>query len=433
MSGELAAQQLTPNAEQRKLDMQKKAAELRARLIANRQSTPAKQGLSGASTPSKSQQIPEAKPESDSNQQSTSPKQTAPSSDIFGLESLLAEGKAAAEAKSKDDIEPLPQKEVTLVKDHEVDDVIAGAAEKGIEQIAFTPASDAPTNTNEKVTFPPNLTDDYYADLPIWLEVTGYHDVDYRNFKLRTYKERKALEEEAARIAERLEKLREDEQAEMTSLRSSTMRANTADPKVRPALPSVMPTDGLAQSQPSGRSMSAATKANGTKRAHSPEPIASEKAVRLRGGPNHSDHQRVNTSTITQTSARPLIQTLPTTGLERRISYPEVRRGSADEFKLPAAPKADSRDPSLERRQKFYKHDGQSTTPALNYSKVNRYDRNSHGGYRSNGDFENRGRLGSRTTYRFASGSNYRESPQYGRRASSITGNNGQYYHYRSR
>lgn len=178
---------------------------------------------------------------------------------------------------------------------------------------------------------PTNLTDSYYADLAAWLELTGYHDVDFRTAKLRTYKERKELEGEAARIAAKLEALRQKELEEMQQLRIGTPKASTP----------TMPPPRLPQTMPSGKA------ANGFKRGHSPE--FDEKVSRRRED-NGFRIRGANESPEIRPGARVSRPPSPN-GIERRVSYPDARRRSIDD----RAPR--SRDPSLERRQSYYRRD----------------------------------------------------------------------------
>lgn len=193
-----------------------------------------------------------------------------------------------------------------------------------------TPIRVRPTEPSRPQT---NLSDAYYADLPAWLEMTGYHDVEFRDSKLSAYKERKSLEEEAARIAERLEKLRQLEQENVQSLRFGTPKPAAA--MAPPPLPTTM-----AMEKPAGQ-------VNGTKRAHSPEPLSTNKRREENGfnirGANESP---INTRPSTTANRR---QSPSPPGINRRISYPDRRRRSDDENH--------SRDPSLERRQSFYRRE----------------------------------------------------------------------------
>ena len=272
-----------------------------------------------------------------------------PSSDALGLESLLAEGKAAAEAKA-----------AAATPIHKAQSGTMGDAPRQKRQDAMQPSepaqSIAPIQSAQKETVTETglptapttrantLSDAYYADLAIWLEMTGYHDIDFRNSKLGAYKERRQLELEAKRIAERLEKLRQAEQANADSLRASTAHPLNAQPLAPPPLPSTMPSADTAVKVP------VTPMTNGTKRAHSPEPISTEKA------PKRNDDSgfriRGAEEATRPTSARRPASPNP---LDRRISYPDTRRRSNEDRNV-----NNERDPSLERRQQaYYKRDEQ--------------------------------------------------------------------------
>ncbi|KAK3624227.1 hypothetical protein LTR56_021163 [Elasticomyces elasticus] len=190
----------------------------------------------------------------------------------------------------------------------------------------------------EKVQHPKHLTDVYYADLAAWLEFTGYHDVEYRNSKLQKHKERKALEAEAAKIQEQLDRLRREEEDEMQALRSSVAHATPASKQAAPALPSTMPSGDAAIMAGVANGV-----LNGIKRPHSPTPT--ERNNKRRDEPSANGF-RIRGANDSPTDA---------SAIERRISYPDARRRSLDATK--------SRDPSLERRQAYYNRDGERAAP----------------------------------------------------------------------
>lgn len=351
-------------------ESQKHLDALRAKLLAKRASssrpeTPAKMNTNTRppiSTPVQAQQ-----------QENVQQQDTQAPTDEYGLESLLAEGQAAAEAETarkneqaaagrqaaeqqmdtisarntieKRSMEPIPQRPAT--KPPRTVQQQNPTAPKTIEERLMEPVPPRPTTkplrttqhqnpadgkasmieTNNLSAHPPmNLSDPYYDDLPVWLEFTGYHDQAFRDSKLGTYKQRKKLEQEAARIAQELEKLRAAETTDLASLRASSAHPSAVPAMVPPPLPSTMPSSEL-------RSIT-----NGTKRPHSPEHLTSEKAIRHNGdagfrirGADESSVSRQNSSPI-----------------GRRLSFSERRR-SLDERE---------RDPSLERRQRNYRRDG---------------------------------------------------------------------------
>lgn len=288
-----------------------------------------------------------------------------PAGDMFDMESLLSQGKALADAKSA----AMAADAATAVASPAHTDRTASltnghgntnanakknsnqhkntikkeAAMNVMNMNKSTPADreqEQPTPIRTRPAEPApqhpqtNLSDAYYVDLPAWLEMTGYHDVEFRNSKLSAYKERKSLEEEAARIAERLEKLRQLEQESAQSLRFSTPKPATA--MAPPPLPS-----SISVERPTGQ-------VNGTKRAHSPDPLSANKRREENGfhirGANESPS---NTRPPTANGRRPQSPSPP--AINRRISYPDARRRSDDENR--------SRDPSLERRQSYYRRE----------------------------------------------------------------------------
>lgn len=227
-------QHLSPEA---KAENQRKAEALRAKLLAkqaSRQNTPSNKpnGRASTSSAAKAPETPTTKPASlakepaafPSNKQQSKAenkmedKVEQPEVNIPGLDELLKHAKAAADAQTA---ALAAQEQPPIPKEH------AQKQTNGISNLQNKPkpnkdekptAAPAKSEQPKKPTRPSNLSDTYYADLPAWLEVTGYHDVEYRNSKLRTYKARVQLEKEQARIQEALEKLRQEEQ-EQAALR----------------------------------------------------------------------------------------------------------------------------------------------------------------------------------------------------------------------
>lgn len=355
---------------------------LRAKLLAQRHNTPSK-AVSRSITPAQNNQRTESSPQApgpaeQSNHPSKAQPNTAikeikeevkqqpkhdPSNDVNGLEALLDQGKALADAKAA----------ALAVGNHALTKPAAtpnGEAEhqQPRPNLLAREKKAAAKELNEHPTRPTNLSHPYYADLPAWLELTGYHDEEFRAQKMSTYKERKALEEEAARIADRLEKLKQAEQEAIQSLRMGTPKLATN--MAPPPLPANMPVE---KSTP---------KANGNKRALSPISLPPEK-FRRREDPGGF---RIRGANDSPTDSRPPPFRRPRTpsppGLERRITYPDARpddrRRSIGDRK-PSAAK--SRDLSLERRQSYYRQDGEPgyydsytprEPPRLAYSSTNR-------------------------------------------------------------
>ena len=346
MANQVAEQEAQQRAddeakEAQRVENERKAQALRARLIAQRQQngTPIKAAANArVETP-----IP------GSGLQQTAATaaaiKTPQSSDSLGLDSLLAEGMAAAAAAKAGPL-ALPEQVVSRHPQPQI--------------LPFEPTTNGQNNTNElphplpansqirkrspprfgpladiapSPARPTGLSSAYYADLPAWLELTGYHDLLYRESKLSTYKERKSLEDEAARIHARLEALKQEEAAEIAALRAQI--AHPASGITAPALPIEMPARDTAV-------------ANGIKRAHSPD-LLDRTAIartrredepngfRIRGGANPS----------------PRAGSPPELG--KPSAYPNARRRSSDYYPPSAL---HSRDPSLERRQASYTREG---------------------------------------------------------------------------
>jgi len=340
----------TPTSEeQRKHDQQKQLDALRKKLLAKRG------GTSRPDTPQKTPghlntQTPQHRMEQQENNAAANGVDQQVNDD-FGIESLLAEGKAAAEAKTARDnqaaaaaiaatIEPNPftitqhSSAATAPSNMEVEEVKPESTrQKPAEptQSAVSspqkPADPQKTNPTSN-THPVNMSDPYYDDLSVWLEFTGYHDVQFRNSKLSTYKQRRELEQEAARIAQKLEALKQAERADLESLRATTAHQNGPTQMAPPPLPSHMPTGDYR---------------NGLKRPHSPEPLTAEKAsrkanesasdFRIRGA---NDASVASSATLSHENGSPV---------HRRDSLPERRRSINERHE---------RDPSLERRQQYY-------------------------------------------------------------------------------
>lgn len=352
-------QQAPPNPEQqttpdeRKAENQRKADLLRAKLIAQRQNTPMKgMSTSASSRPDTPAQTPAptSAPKMHETSQplpasvSAKPSEDqASSGDAHGIDELLAEGLAAAQARKQDDT--TKQSELhSPVKTNGHVKTAKSAVQPNItanmtSEVAPVKAS---LNRQQEAAPPTSLVEPYYADLPAWLEFTGYHDLAYRTSKLGKYNERRQLEEEAARIHERLEMLRRDEQAEMEALRSNLSHPTTS--AAAPPLPSEMP------SQDAAGAVGILT--NGVKRLHSPGP--NEKVSRRRE--EGSTGFRIRGANDSPSDSRPPRRTSPPPPVDRRVTYPDARRrGSLD---MPR-----SRDPSLERRQSFYRRDGDRPAP----------------------------------------------------------------------
>ncbi|KAK5682733.1 hypothetical protein LTS10_005863 [Elasticomyces elasticus] len=383
----------------RKAENQCQADLLRAKLLAKRQNTPMKNGTPQPGTPAKAPVVPQMSqntlqqpvqtpakapvvPQMAPQQPAQTPTQpkAAPESanDVFGSGNgshAVSSGPPAFKSQLSDlNLDDLIADAQRTVKANKAAEQSAAQANGHAAQPVPTPVNNVkpvnarptppPTNVKpvaapkpvetpkaparslmrpsvvptEKVQHPQHLTDVYYADLAAWLEFTGYHDVEYRNSKLQKHKERKALEAEAAKIQEQLDRLRREEEDEMQALRSSVAYATPASKQAAPALPSTMPTGDAAIMAGVANGV-----LNGIKRPHSPTPT--ERNNKRRDEPSANGF-RIRGANDSPTDA---------SAIERRISYPDARRRSLDATK--------SRDPSLERRQAYYNRDGERAAP----------------------------------------------------------------------
>lgn len=332
------------NEEQRKIEQQKQLEALRKKLLAKRgwsarPDTPQKTPVNlNAPTPQHKMEQQENNGVVNRVDQHVN--------DDFGIESLLAEGKAAAEAKVFRDNQAaamalaatLPftiiqhPPAATAPSNMDVEEVKPDSTlQRLAEPTQSVVSTQKPDDPKQSITVPNphpmNMSDPYYDDLSIWLEFTGYHDVQFRNSKLGTYKERRELEQEAARIAQKLEALKQAERADLESLRATTAHQNTTTQMAPPPLPSHMPT-GEHRNH-----------ANGLKRPHSPEPSTAEKASR-KAKESASDFRIRGANEASAASSHENGSLV-----YRRESLPERRRSFNERH---------DRDPSLERRQQYY-------------------------------------------------------------------------------
>ncbi|KAI7183071.1 hypothetical protein KC363_g8424 [Hortaea werneckii] len=378
--------------EQKKAENKRKTELLRAKLIAQRQNTPKKAAPVAAASrpetpakqqppqssqppPSQTQHTPDQRPSSNLKPiQNTQNAQNMNGSgdDALGVDALLAEGKAAAEkaANKLNGFQPAENSQSPAPAKPPPNPPTAFSAPRSSHPLATSRLNrdSSPSSAQTKPSHPPtsNLADPYYADLSAWLEFTGYHDTTYRSSKLSKHHERRVLEAEVARIHERLEKLKQDEQAEMEALRASI--SHPVSSSTAPPLPAELPkSDHEGGSRPTHAT-------NGVKRPRSPDqsphPSATAKneklprlyppcqesnnsppGFRIRGA-NDSPSDSIHRPPPAATSTR-----RPSFPLERRPSYshvgdPRGRRSSLDYGDDDCAPR--SRDPSLERRQAYY-------------------------------------------------------------------------------
>ncbi|KAK6432229.1 hypothetical protein LTR95_011601 [Oleoguttula sp. CCFEE 5521] len=255
-----------------------------------------------------------------------------PSDDVMkDVTALIAEEEAAAKAKAvaaataaqiTKEQPVLPQKPVAATS-RAVPHVSTSLSSRPQTVSRSSPTSakvnGGETPTPKSTGDPRNLTDPYYDDLAIWLEFTGYHDVTHRTAKLSTYKQRREIEKEQARLAKKLAELDQAEEANIAAVR--TMPAHgVAAHFTPPPLPTMLPTglNGLS---------------NG-KRGHSPDILAPEKYPRRNEGNGFQFRGADDASRR------------PGSPSDRRNSFPDRRRSFED---------TRARDPSLERRQRSYR------------------------------------------------------------------------------
>ncbi|KAH9839623.1 zinc finger protein CCCH domain-containing protein 45 [Teratosphaeria destructans] len=293
--------------------------------------------------------------------------------DSLALAAMIAEEQAKSGAAQQ--VQPPPVKKASPSTN------VSGGTAQTQAQVATTAQADHP---------PTQLKDSYYADLAAWLDFTGYHNVSYRTAKLRTYKERRALEEEAERIQDRLAQLKQEEEAEMGIMRAKTTHPSTGANvnAAPPALPAEMPsrdaqvvaeatskvTNGVPSRDAKVKAEAKNKVTNGVKRLHSPP--RNDRVTRQKNDTGF----RILSANDSTSGARPPSSRRD----ERRVSYPEPRRSSDDLRR--SGLHAPSRDPSLERRQAHYKRDGERGGPPLAGHDTERYDsfssgrRGGHGG-----------------------------------------------------
>ncbi|KAK4553120.1 hypothetical protein LTR86_009847 [Recurvomyces mirabilis] len=331
------------SAEEKKLENQRTAQRLRAQLLAKRHNTPLKLATPRVETPTRiqTQPIPQSAVKADT---STVPAMrrggrenalavtenlvvhAQPSHDDIDLDSMIADAKRTAEAKANE-IKPNGHVQQQSAPATFTNTQGGATPTREVERKAIT--------TSEK-SLPTQLNDAYYADLPAWLELTGYHDVQYRTSKLRTRRERKALEDEVARIQAKLDQLREQEAAEMQALRTSVAHPTSPSNIAPPPLPAKLPSEDTQK-----MATLPANLTNGVrKRPHSPPPAMIEKNVRRRE--DATNGFRIRGANGSPASPR------------HSNGYNDYRRSSFD---------ARSRDSSLERRQSYYRRAGGPPPP----------------------------------------------------------------------
>ncbi|KAK1084825.1 hypothetical protein LTR33_002453 [Friedmanniomyces endolithicus] len=231
------------SAAERRAENQRQADLLRARLLAKRNNTPLKPLPPRLGTPSNAPMVPpqpaiipaQRKPAVEVKHDVfqfagdgvvVPAEVTKPSNGTLDLDALIAEGKQAAEAKAKEEAAAQTDGHAPEPTPASINPVKPNVASEPVE-MSKAPAQRAPVQihqvpaTAEKDQHSQILSDVYYTDLAAWLEYTGFHDVEYRAATLHKHKARRALEAEAAKIQQQLDRLKREEEAEMQALRAS--------------------------------------------------------------------------------------------------------------------------------------------------------------------------------------------------------------------
>jgi hypothetical protein len=175
---------------------------------------------------------------------------------------LIAEGEALALAAAASGglatSTNVARRKITVSRaDRSAENAILSAATTPSRSIEMTQL-DGPS---AEPAHPTDLTDPYYDDLSAWLELTNYHDVAARKALLQPFLEQRVLEEEAARIAERIARLNKVQQESAQTFRFGTPSAGRTS-IAPPPLPALLP------------------RSNGLKRDRSPETSSTGKASR---------------------------------------------------------------------------------------------------------------------------------------------------------
>jgi hypothetical protein len=250
---------------------QLRAQELRAKLIAQRQSTPIK-STSRAATPSNSNGPYRTPTTAITPNLSKSGKEgrvgeerrfvplSTTGQERDNVAALIAEGEALAVAAVASGVS---ETSTNFTRHRPTNTRANQIANNRAPSTATTPAKSIEIPQRDEHSAarvqPTDLTDPYYDDLAAWLDLTNYHDVAARKALLQPFLEQRALEEEAARIAERIARLNKAQQESAQKFRFGTPSASVAPP---PPLPASLP------------------RSNGLKRERSPETSATGKAGR---------------------------------------------------------------------------------------------------------------------------------------------------------
>lgn len=272
--------------------------------------------------------------------------QSGPPNDPSGVDILLREGKDAAVLKTggesrTGDMACAPTKKLTRFGDaflqHQGNSTQQRPQDVNGEQKAVQAPHSEHGNTNSDI--------DYYADLATWLDITKYHDVAYRDSRLSSSKERKLLEEEAARIEKKLKALQQNEQIGLDALPSSAHSVTTQNGSVSGLLDTSLGTK-------TALSTVDIAAPGGTKRARSPQ------SVQMRDNSPSSDNARSEYSTHRSGACRdddpPNKRSRAGSSLDHRTVFPGALVSSSSE-----ASDRLSHDSSVEPRLTFCEHGAQ--------------------------------------------------------------------------
>lgn len=93
-----------------------------------------------------------------------------------------------------------------------------------------------------------DFNEEYFKDVDLWLQITGYHDKPFREQKLKTHKMRAALEEKRRQLEREFAELERQEAAAANDPSNDYMRSNSAAYMPPPAAPaSAMNDSDMAQ------------------------------------------------------------------------------------------------------------------------------------------------------------------------------------------
>ena len=129
---------------------------------------------------------------------------------------------------------------------------------------------------------PKDLEDEYFKDVDLWLQITGFHDASFREQKLKTYKMRAVLEEKKRALEREFAELERQEAAAANdpSTKDYT-RAVSAVFMPPPPLPAVASTDELSAPVPKASPTPSQPASAGAKRTRSPSFLVNNNREKL--------------------------------------------------------------------------------------------------------------------------------------------------------